>query len=188
MFLGFSFQRYYRLFTAFPQCTVLYPGLLLLLCLFLVDSLAEGQKNVLTSYQGDSTLAATYFGSGLNADALSNSEIGSASQNTCSYGFRRTHTGALASVRIYVVWSANHPGYSGGTWGALLVQLQTDDGSDNHHPSGQTLASVLHTDPMHKGSFPVLTFSFPARIQQGEIYHLVITNPDPDPVTNYVWK
>ena len=45
---------------------------------------------------------------------------------------------------------------------------------------------MLHTDPMHKGSFPVLTFSSPARIQQGEIYHLVITNPDPDPVTNYV--
>ncbi len=125
------------------------------------------------------------YGSGVNADALANARIGGPNQSITSYGFRCTHTGDLASLRLYVIWSTRS-GYSGGTGGALLVQLQTDDGSDNHHPSGQTLASVLHTDPMHKGSFPVLTFSSPARIQQGEIYHLVITNPDPDPVTNYV--
>ncbi len=127
-----------------------------------------------------------FLGSGLNADALSNTRIGGPYQTTTSFGFRSPHSGLLSSVRLYVIWSATSSGYNGGTGGSLLVRIQPDDGTARHHPSGQTLASYLHTQPMNKGSFPLLLFSAPAHLRKGMIYHVVITNPDPDPVTNYV--
>ncbi len=126
------------------------------------------------------------YGPGLSADALSNTRIGGPWQSTTSYGFRSVHSGALASLRLYVIWSGSSSGYNGGTGGSLLVSIQTDDGTSQHHPSGQTMASYLHADPMSKGNFPVLAFSSPAQLVAGVIYHVVITNPDPDPVTNYV--
>ena len=127
-----------------------------------------------------------YLGSGLSADALSNTRIGGPYQTTTSFGFRATHSGLLASVRLYVIWSNSSSGYNGGTGGSLLVRIQPDDGTSRHRPSGQTLASYTHTDPMNKGSFPLLTFPSPVQLRKGTIYHVVITNPDADPATNYV--
>lgn len=127
-----------------------------------------------------------YLGSGLNADALSNTRIGGPYGTTTSFGFRSGHSGLLGSVRLYVIWSTSSSGYNGGTGGSLLVRIQPDDGTDQHRPSGQTLASTLHTDPMSKGSFPLLVFATPPHLRKGQIYHVVITNPDPDPVANYV--
>ena len=133
------------------------------------------------------------YGPGLSADALSNTRIGGPWSFITSYGFRATHTGMLAAIQPYVIWSSTSSGYNGGTGGSLLFRIQSDDGTDSHHPSGQTLASYLHTDPMSKNNFPVLTFASPPQLTAGEIYHIVITNPDSDPVTNYVsvnslWK
>ena len=127
-----------------------------------------------------------FYGSGVNADALANTTIGGPFHNTTSYGFLLNHSGILSSVRLYVMWSKTRSGYSGGTGGSLLVSLQTDDGSAEHYPSGKTLASAFHTDPMSKGNFPLLTFQSSVRVIQGQICHIVITNPDPDPVSNYV--
>ncbi len=127
-----------------------------------------------------------YLGSGLSADALSNTRIGGPFQTTTSFGFRATHSGLLASVRLYVIWSSSSSGYNGGTGGSLLVRIQPDDGTSRHRPSGETLASYTHTDPMNKGSFPLLTFPSPVQLRKGSIYHVVITNPDADPVSNYV--
>ena len=126
------------------------------------------------------------YGPGLSADALCNTRIGGPWLSTASYGFRSTHTGRLAAIQLYVIWSATSSGYNGGTGGSLLVRIQTDDGTAAHHPSGQTIASYLHTDPMSKGNFPVLTFAAPPSLTAGTLYHVVITNPDPDPGTNYV--
>ncbi len=133
------------------------------------------------------------YGPGLSADALSNTRIGGPWSFIASYGFRATHSGTLAAIQPYVIWSASNSGYNGGTGGSLLFRIQTDDGTTDHHPSGQTLASYLHTDPMSKSNFPVLTFATPPQLMAGELYHIVITNPDPDPVTNFVsvnslWK
>ena len=127
-----------------------------------------------------------YLGSGLSADALSNTRIGGQYQTTTSFGFRSTHSGLLASVRIYVICSNSSSGYNGGTGGSLLVRIQPDDGTSKHRPSGQTLASYTHADPMNKSSFPLMTFSSPVQLRKGTIYHVVITNPDADPATNYV--
>ena len=126
------------------------------------------------------------YGPGLNADALANTTIGGPYLNTTAFGFRVHHSGAIASIRVYVVWSNTSPGYNGGTGGALLFSMQPDDGTPDHHPSGSTVASALHTDPLSHGYFPVVTFSSPVPVLAGELYHIVITNPDPDPATNYV--
>ena len=59
------------------------------------------------------------YGSGVNADALANARIGGPNQSITSYGFRCTHTGDLASLRLYVIWSTRS-GYSGEPGGHCL--------------------------------------------------------------------
>ncbi len=126
------------------------------------------------------------YGPGINADGLANTTIGGPYLNTTSFGFRAARSGAIASIRVYIVWSKTSPGYSAGTGGSLLFSLQTDDSTSLHHPSGTTLASVLLTDPMAHGSFPLLDLSPLSNLNEGRIYHIVISNLDSDPTTNYV--
>lgn len=119
----------------------------------------------------------------VGADALNNCRIGGPWQSDAAFAFRSTHTGALSAVRVYVIWSNTSTGYNGGTGGSLMFSVQTDT---EGKPSGTTLASVLHSDPMSKGNFPLLTFGSPAKLTKGVLYHLVIQNADARPKDNYV--
>ena len=132
------------------------------------------------------TASPYYYGSAINADALANTPIGGPYLFATSFGFRATHTGFLRSIRIYVVWSETQSGYNAGTGGSLLFSLQNDDGTPLHHPSGTSIASVLLSDPMGSGSFPLLNLSPAAQVNEGQLYHIVITNADQNPAANYV--
>jgi hypothetical protein len=80
------------------------------------------------------------------------------------------------------------PGYSGGTGGTLSVSVQTDDGSATHAPSGTILATttVRPGNPVSIGYLPLLSFSSPAQLNAGQLYHLVFRNTDASPTTNFV--
>lgn len=126
--------------------------------------------------------ALAQYGSGVGADALNNCRIGGPWNSDASFAFRSEHTGKLASVRVYVIWSNTSAGYNGGNGGSLYFSIQTDASGK---PSGSTLASVLHSDPMSKGNFPLISFA-PAQLERGQLYHLVIQNADAIPTENYV--
>ena len=123
------------------------------------------------------------FGCAWNADDLDNLPLGTEVGRTVSYRFAAHRTGPVESVRVYLVFHG--PGYFDGDGGHVLLQLQTDDGSAAHLPSGEVLTSALITDPMAVWN-RLFTFEAPADVQQGRLYHLVFSNPAADPANNYV--
>lgn len=129
----------------------------------------------------------TYYGPGIGSDGLGNTTIGP-NQNKLSYRIRVQHTGYISAVQPYLIM--DHTGYWGGTSGSILVSIQTDDGSSSHNPSGQKLTSSLLADPDAVPTptryFPTFTFSAPASVTAGELYHIVFENPDPNPTANFV--
>jgi hypothetical protein len=132
-------------------------------------------------------VAGTYYGSGIGSDGLGNTTIGP-NQNKLSYRIRVQHTGFITAVQPYLIM--DHTGYWGGTSGSLLVSIQTDDGSSSHNPSGQKLTSSLLNDPDSVPTptryFPTFTFSAPASVTAGGLYHIVFENTDPNPSVNFV--
>ncbi len=84
--------------------------------------------------QGDS------YGPGLRADSLANTPIGKAGiQVSCR--FRADPGGVFQGARPFLIWSFKRKGYHAGSGGTLKVELQTDDGTPVHRPSGQVLAT-----------------------------------------------
>jgi hypothetical protein len=126
------------------------------------------------------------YGSGIAMEALNNTRIGTQYGYKSSIRFRANESSTLNSFKVYVIWSTSRTGYHDGDGGTLKFELQTDDGTSNHFPSGNVLASVIHNDPLSKGFWPVINFSNPPTLIKGQIYHLVTTNIHPDPVNNYV--
>jgi hypothetical protein len=129
----------------------------------------------------------TYYGPGIGSDGIGNTTIGP-NKNEISYRLRIRHSGNIAAIHAYLIM--DHPGYWGGTGGEILVSVQTDDGTSSHNPSGQKLTSALLPNPdavpVPTRYFPVLTFSTPAAVTAGQIYHIVFENPDMNPTVNYV--
>jgi hypothetical protein len=123
--------------------------------------------------------AQSYYGSKWAADGLANTVIG-AGHNQGDYRFRSTHTGTLAAIHTY--WQ-NGSGYGSGNGGTYRIDLETDDGTSNHFASGKVLAT---TNELHPNTlFVTETFSSPATITSGTLYHIVYTNIDPSPSVNY---
>jgi len=151
-------------------------------------------NSALVSASGTASVAvlpyqtAGHYGSGLNVDALANTPVGRSSSYQVSYRIRANHTGPLQAIRPFFIWSYTTPGYALGTGGTIQVQLQTDDGSANHVPSGTTLASLTYAKPVNDtiGFYPLLAFASMPTLQSGSLYHLVFTNIDADPVNNWV--
>jgi hypothetical protein len=124
------------------------------------------------------------YGNPTSGDSLSNVEIGRNVGRKVSFRFRADRTDALAAIRLFF---KSGSGYSAGTGGSILVELQTNTpGADT--PSGTVLASHLITDPNPAASQigRVVTFDAPAGLLQGNLYHLVFTNQDAAPDLNYV--
>jgi hypothetical protein len=131
----------------------------------------------LLAMQGAS--AQSYYGSKWAADGLANTVIG-AGHNQGDYRFRSTHTGTLAAIHTY--WQ-NGSGYGSGNGGTYRIDLETDDGTSNHFASGKVLAT---TNELHPNNlFVTETFSSPATITSGTLYHIVYTNIDSSPTVNY---
>lgn len=139
-----------------------------------------------TGYQNE-----YFYGPGLNADGLANIRLGAKDGYTCDHRFLATNTGLLESIRTYIIYSSSKPGYSDGTGGTVHVEIQTDDNSSSHLPSGIVLASAdrvyhLTTPDADNPKFPLFTFSPMPQLQAGTLYHAVYTNTDADPANNYV--
>jgi hypothetical protein len=102
-----------------------------------------------------------------------------------SYRFRATTSSSLTSVRIYIV---DGDGYAGGNGGKIRVSIQPDNGSSNHAPASTILASAYFSpgNPVRIGYLPMISFSSPARLTAGRLYHVVFRNVDPSPRTNYI--
>jgi hypothetical protein len=120
------------------------------------------------------------------ADTLANTRIGGPYGTTLAFRFRARWTGVVRGVRVYVVLNSDgRDGYSGGTGGKLRVTLERDSGAPRHLPTRHALASASVTPPS-RDAWPLVAFPKPARVVAGHYYHVVFTNDDPDPRTNYV--
>jgi hypothetical protein len=98
-----------------------------------------------------------------------------------SFRFRALQSGRIDGVRIYLVHRSG--GYMGGTGGRVLVRVMPDNGGGL--PASRVLASRLITDPTAV-DFPFVRFAKPPVVKRGQRVHIVLTNPDPDPVENFV--
>lgn len=125
------------------------------------------------------------YGPALNADGLANLEVGKWGEKV-GYRFRAEKSGPLQSILVFV--KANAAGYFGGNGGQLFVELQADDGTEQHLPSGTVLAQstvlakLLPPSPFNR----TLSFTTQPTLVQGTIYHLVFINPAIDSIDNYV--
>jgi hypothetical protein len=129
------------------------------------------------------TVETELYGCAWNADDLDNLPLGTEVGRRVSYRFRAHHAGPVDAVWAYLIFHG--PGYFDGDGGQVLVELTEDDGSPQHLPAATVLASSLVTDPMVQWNRRFV-FDAPADLQQGQLYHLVFSNPAPDPVNDYV--
>jgi len=147
--------------------------------------------------QGGTPQAAGYYGSCLNGDDIGNIVIGwnTANDNmnrVASYRFRALHTGAIQAIRPFYIWSGARAGYALGNGGDIQIQIQTDDGTSSHNPSGTVLASLVNHAPVpvpqSSGTnyYPLLTFPTTAQVTAGQLYHIVFSNITADPKANWV--
>jgi hypothetical protein len=97
--------------------------------------------------------------------------------------FRAETTGALQSVRL---WLKAGSGYSGGNGGTIQLNLESDDGSAGHFPTGTVLASTQAAPGNTSTVGFLFTFNSPANVVAGTLYHVVISNVDASPNSNYV--
>ena len=135
---------------------------------------------------------ANIYGSGINADDLANIILGwDTSTDSCnrslSYRCRVGYTGNLLAIRPKCIWSTDKKGYSLGNGGRIQVQVQSDDGTFNHFPSGAVLGSLDYDQPINQGHYsPLLTFPNPVKVSAGELYHVVFCNIASDPRVDFV--
>jgi hypothetical protein len=129
----------------------------------------------------------TLYGVAWNADSLANLEVGKVKGRMVAFRFRAERSGLITGIRVFFVYrTVCYNGcYGSGNGGQVLLELQTDDRSISHYPSGKVLASSLIVDPMKQWN-PLISFSPPVTLRNGDIYHVVFSNPAPDPVRNYV--
>lgn len=126
-----------------------------------------------------------YYGSAVAMDALGNLTIGPDGQ--VAIRFMCTHSGAID--RIVQQYQNVTPGYMGGTGGQIKWELRTDDGTANHFPSSTVLWTVTDTSPTNTKSGTVIQWfdvNPAVQVTAGTLYHIVYTNVDASPDTNYV--
>ena len=177
------------------RCAVIGAFVLIFMVLGLIQAPRFHLPNEISKSVATAAGALSFYGSGLSADALYNIPLGGSMYDppyrpNVSWRFRAQHTGLLKSVRPYLIFveGPGDPGnYSSGDGGTVLVQIQTDDGTANHFPSGTVLAAFLYTTPKMGGILPLITFPGPLpQLQAGILYHLVFSNTSPDPYNNFV--
>ena len=127
------------------------------------------------------------YGPGLAADSLANTVVGGPYGNMVSYRFRAGHSGSLQQIHVYLI--PNVTGYAAGTGGQIRVTVNPDDGTSAHNPSSTILTTYLLASPLTATpsiNFPTFVFSVPPTLVEGQLYHIVFTNVDASPTTNYL--
>jgi len=135
------------------------------------------------------------YGAGWAGDSLNNYPIGSSNGRKNSYRFRADRTGSLQTLRVFWVDNrgSSSGGYAMGNGGTIKMDVQLDDGSAAHLPSGTSVGSMTTAsglvdgvDPRgNAGLFRLMTFPTPVPVEAGKLYHVVFTNVDADPVNNW---
>lgn len=120
------------------------------------------------------------YGPGIGYDVLANMQVGGAAAATVSYRFKAATSSTLVSVRWYCI-DYTHPGYGAGTGGTLRQTIEADSSGV---PSGTPLATKDVVGPID--DFQLYTFGSPATLTAGSYYHLVFTNVDASPASNFV--
>lgn len=127
-----------------------------------------------------SASAQTYYGAKWAAGSLANTQIGGQGGIQGDYRFNCVHAGTLAAIHTF--WQSGS-GYGGGTGGTYRVDLESDDGTANHFPSGTVLATTTELNPTR--TYTTEVFASPATLISGVLYHLVYTNVDSNPSVNF---
>lgn len=132
------------------------------------------------------------YGAPYAADTLYNYALGGRDNYVVSYRIKAERTGTWKSLRVY--WVDGGGGYSAGTGGTTRVQVKNDDGSSSHLPGTTVLGSLDKVHGMSGGeysgwsevNFAAMTFPTPVPVEAGKLYHIVFTNVDPTPASNWV--
>jgi hypothetical protein len=149
----------------------------------------------------DGGAAGGAYGPGIGADSLDNHQVADVDVD---FRFRAATTSQALSLiwyNIYDIKCAPHAAdaggtcplncsksgsvYACGTGGTMHICLEPDDGDAGHLATGVELACVDH--PMASGPpfLPTETFSSPATLNKGVLYHLHWHNTDPSPTVNF---
>ena len=123
------------------------------------------------------------YGSGLSGDSRANQQVGAALNARLAYRFRATRSSAANTLRVQ---ERGGTVYSGGNGGTIKASIQSDSGGN---PSGTVLASLTWTPGNPAGNWEVWTlhtFSAPASLTAGTLYHLVFENTAAAPTTNWI--
>jgi len=115
---------------------------------------------------------------------------GSANYNWLQYpgrkfdiAFRSPKTGTVTQITLQ--WKRSGA-YGAGTYGRFTFELQSNAADD--FPSGNVIASAPDVDPvtaMDGWNDGALHFDISADLVKDQVYHLVITNSDPNPAANW---
>lgn len=151
----------------------------------------------------------SFWGNTQIAMSLSDTELGGRSDFVVSHTVRFPFSGELTSVRPFMIFVVGNEGgdsfYHKGDGGTFQITLETDDGTDNHLPTGNALAvtnNLIGIPAMYNGSGPAdaivggdsgdddnfrnFKFRSPARVEAGKLYHLVFRNTTIDPTAHFV--
>lgn len=120
------------------------------------------------------------------ADTLANTRIGGPYGTVLAFRFRARWTGEVRAVRFYAVLNSDgREGYSGGTGGTLRIAVTRDSGAPAHVPTSGSLATATLAPPK-RDAWPQVRFNKPAHVVAGRYYHVVFTNADRNPESNYI--
>jgi hypothetical protein len=101
----------------------------------------------------------------------------------CGVAFRAPRTGTVTEITL--PWKSKG-GYGAGTFGVFDFELRMD--GPEHFPAATAIGSARRVTPREATGGTLdgaLRFPIIARLQEGEIYHLIVTNVDPDPRQNW---
>ena len=124
------------------------------------------------------------YGNGIGGDELANTNATTGS-NPLFVRFRAEQSSALMSLTYYYLGPPDS-GYAAGTGGTFSIEVWSDDGTANHFPGTKLAAQVLPASPSFSGEAGrVVTFSNPAILTAGTLYHILWRNTDASPASNY---
>jgi hypothetical protein len=129
--------------------------------------------------------SASIYGSAFKARANGEVDIKAGTTGQAGYAirFRAAYTSTLVSARFYLQGPST-PGYGAGTGGTARFTVETDDGTASHLPTGTVLATQDYVHPDTNVGW-LTTWSSPASLTAGTLYHIVVRNMDADPPTNW---
>ncbi len=119
------------------------------------------------------------YGAALAMDGLANTSCGG-SGGDVSFRFRAEQSSTLVALRTYFMGGS---GYGGGSGGTIRISVEADVAG---FPSGTRLAEKSVTSFVAGSDAGRLTtFTTPATLTAGSLYHIVFTNTDASPTVNF---